>query len=1419
MTRNNLANHLAWLLNNIQLSRPIGPTLPAVGQDPFESSRTSSSESSQPVLQSLPQTSHTSSSGSSSNASSSSQQRARPEPIDIDSTLDEDLLACNDVVDQEAENISATAARQVADRLDTDMAKLTTKPTKKPSLFVSRQEQLPTPPTTAASIGKLQQAYTESLSSKNYVPDPTARSLRTPSSPAKKPKRPIQQRNPSPGIAEDYDGELQDLTGAPDAFDPDATSSSAYTFASPIALWNPEAAARPEPTSSRGKKRKSLSPLPPPISQPRTRSKEEDEDEFPDIYDLMDEKESTPDMHQRRKAASSVRDNPPKLHLSASDTTVLKQQTFTQTVSTTQTSIHRTTSIERTPHRSRSQQLSRGVSPSQQRASQGPALARSLKPCSPTIQSSRRRSLSPMNDDFMSDNGLFEPPSPSPKQPRKFKRSDVIMDSESESEASPARHVPQPVLTTTAASNSPLMSSKRKRTPSVGIGQQSSRSANGTSRVGTSPKRRALPASQEAIRCTQPESMVIDYPDEPDRLNNLEPRATRPGSGSDGGTLIMDLFKQQPHVLDVINKNIRDKLAENTELHTRSFREKWPPERRAQVKRERGPLKAQAAAIAKAKFNHETYKQLEVKHEALLTQLTELYDADEDTEELEARLEQVSKEMEDSEQALKKSLTIAGVKEGMFHDLPDPQTLRQSAAASTFQATTPRAPAHLSRENTLIPECASQSRPSSQSLRRQPSVYGESRAASKPSNPVLFDDVSSSRHVGQRNTARTPAAVTAHYDPIDDLIDDEEEMQAYVHASRMSRTRVAPVSARVTSSKRGSSPVRASSRHHDNISDYGDDDDDALVAMAEQVEVHEHRPLPTAHEVTRRARSVLSEASGNTISAARVKAATKKPAKPTAKLKIPAELMKHPWSSDVLRAFKDRFRLEGFRHNQLEAVNATLAGQDAFVLMPTGGGKSLCYQLPAVVHSGKTRGVTIVVTPLISLMQDQVDHLTARGIVAKPFNGDMSRSDKQDILESFKKKNPEHYVQLLYVTPEMISKSQAFLNGLKVLHRNNRLARIVIDEAHCVSQWGHDFRPDYKELGQVRRQFPGVPVMALTATATGNVITDVKHNLDMVNCTVFSQSFNRPNLYYEVRVKERQCVQTIAQLINEKYPNQSGIVYTLSRKSTEQISQKLNDQGISATHYHASMDKDKRIEVQRAWQAGRIKVVVATIAFGMGIDKPDVRFVIHQHLPKTLEGYYQETGRAGRDGLHSDCYLFFSHGDIYQLRKFIDDSDGNRNQKERQKILLNRVVMFCENKRDCRRAQLLHYFGESFSKEDCGQTCDNCKIGGTYETQDRTAYAKAVLEAVMYYSRLTMVQCTDYLRGTKKPTADEEPQPFHGMAKKLSKHEVNGVITSLLMEHALGEENKIGGGGIAIQYFIVCFLPSPLPPSSIVIDY
>jgi bloom syndrome protein len=527
-------------------------------------------------------------------------------------------------------------------------------------------------------------------------------------------------------------------------------------------------------------------------------------------------------------------------------------------------------------------------------------------------------------------------------------------------------------------------------------------------------------------------------------------------------------------------------------------------------------------------------------------------------------------------------------------------------------------------------------------------------------------------------------------------------------------------------------------------------------------------------------------------------------------------LMSHPWSKDVKRALKERFKLPGFRYHQLEPINDTLSGKDTFVLMPTGGGKSLCYQLPAVVQSGKTKGVTIVISPLLSLMNDQVQHLRKLNIQAATLNSEVPADEKRTIMSNLRESNPEHFIQLLYITPEMIAKSVAINDVFSKLHRNNRLARIVIDEAHCVSQWGHDFRPDYVALRAIRQKLPGVPFMALTATATHNVQMDVKHNLGMKeSLIVYKQSFNRPNLHYEVRSKKNvgskmdKILEDIAGLIKNKYRNQSGIIYTLSKKNCEDLAQKLRDDyDISASHFHASMTAADKASTQKDWQNGSLQVVVATIAFGMGIDKKDVRFVFHHTIPKSLEGYYQETGRAGRDGKVSGCYLYYGYQDTKVLKDFIYNGEGSEEQKERQRKMLDAMVQYCENRSDCRRAQVLQYFGETFAKEDCDSTCDNCNSDAVFETKDFTHLAKIALRIVKNVSsqEVTLLHCVDILRGfaaKKIKEMNHDKIEGFGAAKTANKGEVERLFYRLFMENALVERSTINKAGFASQYLHV----------------
>jgi len=591
---------------------------------------------------------------------------------------------------------------------------------------------------------------------------------------------------------------------------------------------------------------------------------------------------------------------------------------------------------------------------------------------------------------------------------------------------------------------------------------------------------------------------------------------------------------------------------------------------------------------------------------------------------------------------------------------------------------------------------------------------------------------------------------------------------------------------------------------HDN-DEYGDDDDDVedFEAAAQEAENQDVRSS-VHHEHGQR--NVFAETSGNVMRSEGPKAA---PA--FAHAPPQHSQMQHPWSRDVKAALKDRFHLRGFRPNQLEAINATLAGKDAFVLMPTGGGKSLCYQLPAIVSSGKTQGVTVVISPLLSLMQDQVDHLKKLKIQALLINSEVTADHRRLVMGCLKDPHPQKFCQLLYITPEMINKSQAMVSAFRDLYQRQRLARIVIDEAHCVSQWGHDFRPDYKLLGEVRQQFRGVPVIALTATATENVKVDVIHNLGIQNCEVFTQSFNRPNLSYEVRskTKAKEVLDSMANTINTSYRGQSGIIYCLSKKNCEDVARKLRDEySIIAHHYHAGMEPEEKKAVQKEWQAGNFHVIVATIAFGMGIDKPDVRFVIHHTIPKSLEGYYQETGRAGRDGKRSGCFMYYGCQDTSMIKRMIDDGEGSYDQKERQRQMLRNVIQFCENKSDCRRVQVLNYFNESFKREDCRGSCDNCNSNITFETQDFSNYAVAALSMVKRIEKdsVTLLHCVDVFRGSKtKKITDlhHEQLQEHGIGSEIERGNVERLFYRLLSEDALSEHNVVNRAGFAQQYIHV----------------
>ncbi|TMW65508.1 hypothetical protein Poli38472_008150 [Pythium oligandrum] len=414
----------------------------------------------------------------------------------------------------------------------------------------------------------------------------------------------------------------------------------------------------------------------------------------------------------------------------------------------------------------------------------------------------------------------------------------------------------------------------------------------------------------------------------------------------------------------------------------------------------------------------------------------------------------------------------------------------------------------------------------------------------------------------------------------------------------------------------------------------------------------------------------------------------------------------------VSRANKIIFGNDAFRKNQREVIDCTMRKDDCFVLMPTGGGKSLCYQLPAVLSPG----VTIVVSPLLSLIQDQVTALIRNrgcGIPAAFLSSQTSMTLKRAIVRELRRPRPS--LKLLYVTPEKIAKSEEMMELMQILHSNGMLARFVIDEAHCVSQWGHDFRPDYSKLGILKATFPEVPLMALTATAPPKVIQGVQRSLKISKAKIFSMNFNRPNLAFEVREKpmpEAKALETLYQVLTTEFRKEDvGIVYCMTKQECEDVANYLFDRGVSADFYHAGQSNTDRQLVQEAWQAGQVSVVCATIAYGMGINKADVRYVVHYSVAKSMEGYYQEAGRAGRDGRASKCILFYSSRDVSKMRSILYLPQKGMNAKTRAVHLekLRDMAEYCEDETSCRRKLLVSYFGQQFNRNECQRSCDNCR--------------------------------------------------------------------------------------------------------------
>jgi ATP-dependent DNA helicase RecQ len=477
-------------------------------------------------------------------------------------------------------------------------------------------------------------------------------------------------------------------------------------------------------------------------------------------------------------------------------------------------------------------------------------------------------------------------------------------------------------------------------------------------------------------------------------------------------------------------------------------------------------------------------------------------------------------------------------------------------------------------------------------------------------------------------------------------------------------------------------------------------------------------------------------------------------------------------SSSIL---KNTFGYDTFRPLQREVIENVLAGRDTLAIMPTGGGKSLCYQIPALLLDG----LTVVVSPLISLMKDQVEQLRAYGVPALFLNSSLGPLEYQENMEYVRRGK----VKLLYVAPETLLTPRilALLADLKV-------ALLTIDEAHCISEWGHDFRPEYRQLVEVRKRFPETVCLALTATATDRVRQDIRTTLKFATTSEFIASFNRENLYMEVLPKQDPIAQTIEML--ERYKDQSGIIYCFSRKQVDELAGYLASKGYSVRPYHAGLDDAERRRNQEAFIRDDAQIIVATIAFGMGINKPNVRFVIHFDLPKSIENYYQEIGRAGRDGLPAHCLLLYSHADVAKINYFIDQKEGSERRVSVQH--LEAIVRYAEDERNCRRKPLLNYFGESIQAESCSN-CDNCTSAPTPLT-DITLFAQKFLSCVKRADeKFGAGHITDILLGSENEKVlrwEHNKLSTYGIGKELTKKQWMHIARQLLTLGYLEQEGE-----------------------------
>ena len=502
-------------------------------------------------------------------------------------------------------------------------------------------------------------------------------------------------------------------------------------------------------------------------------------------------------------------------------------------------------------------------------------------------------------------------------------------------------------------------------------------------------------------------------------------------------------------------------------------------------------------------------------------------------------------------------------------------------------------------------------------------------------------------------------------------------------------------------------------------------------------------------------------------------------------------------SRDLRSSLKKFFGFDQFKGRQEEIIRHLLAGNDAFVLMPTGGGKSLCYQLPALC----LEGTAIVISPLIALMKNQVDAI--RGMsssepgIAHFLNSSLNKAQMKEVRDDL----TGGLTKILYVAPESLTKEE----NIQLL-KSIRISFYAIDEAHCISEWGHDFRPEYRRIREIVQEIGIAPIIALTATATPKVQSDIQKNLRMTDARVFKSSFNRPNLYYEIRDKQDIRHDIIRFIKNN--PGKSGIIYCLSRKKVEEIARMLSVNDIRALPYHAGMDAATRSRNQDAFLMEEVEVIVATIAFGMGIDKPDVRFVIHYDIPKSLEGYYQETGRAGRDGKEGKCIAYYSYSDIIKLEKFMQSRPLADQEIGRQ--LLNETMSYAESNQ-CRRRILLNYFGEDFSEPNCG-ACDNCLHPRvTFNAQGHLVQAIRLIDSLEEMFKIEHL--ANILSGTETAlikSYDHDRSPYFGIGSDKTPKFWTAILRQGVVNHYL-EKNIEQYGLIGVTQQGRDFLTDPHP--------